>query len=390
MTLEEFKDVMQLNKLAKSWIEDYKKNNLGVHSENLKKQYKEMNQLKSRTDNLIEKQSGEAGADGDWKSLLAEIKKLAQSNPVFAACFGKSGNLLKEGASVSKEAGMLAIKLKNLTSAWVGNYGDDVKDDEANSLVATIYEQAKKVIASPKDSDSDMVILEFYGSKNKRCNKMLKTVEFIADEHKGLVDIVINKVEDEDKSIHKKGIENLPAIIFKRGKKSIAKHEGSLSISALQSKVNMLLEGANITDSSSINSINDLKKINKKELYSMGEYLMFYFTLHNDGLCKKTTPVVEKAGRGFSKVKFESVMVDGSHSLHRSFGVTHVPSIVFVRLGKVIGKHVGYINPSNLDELMDKFTKSAKTKMGLTQYGDSRIIPGEEDKVKEKDKKKKK
>ena len=86
--------------------------------------------------------------------------------------------------------------------------------------------------------------------------------------------------------------------------------------------------------------------------------------------------------KSFQSIKFESIVVDGSHYLHRSFGVTHAPSVVFVRLGKVIGKHVGYINPSNLEELMDKFTKSVKTKMGLTEYGDARIIPGEEEKVK--------
>ena len=113
---------------------------------------------------------------------------------------------------------------------------------------------------------------------------------------------------------------------------------------------------------------------------------MFYFKLPNCGICKKTTPVIEKAGKKFSKVKFESIMVDGSHKLHRSFEVTHAPSVVFVRLGRVIGKHVGYINPSNMEELMDKFTKSVKTKMGLTQYGDFRIIPGEEKNVKDKNK----
>ena len=381
MTLEEFKDVLQLNKLAKSWLDEYSKNNLGAHSSKLKKQFKEMQSLKAQTDTLIDRQSGEAGGEADnWQELYEDIQKLAKTSPVFAPCFGEANDLLSDGSPVSKEAGMLAIKLKKMTSAWVGRFEDEVQDNNAKELIMTIYEQAKKVLAAPKNADGDMVVLEFYGSKTKRCRKMRKKLEFIAAENEGMVDVVMHLIKDEDGVMHKLGIENLPAIIFKRGKKQIAKHEGDLSISAVQSKLGAIMDGASISDSSSVPSIKELKKINGKELYSLGEYLLFYFTLPNCGICNKTDEVVNKIGNSYSKIKFESVMVDGSHSLHKSFGVTHVPSLVFVRLGKVIGKHVGYINPSNFEEKMDKFASSTKTKMGLSENGESMVIPGEEEK----------
>ena len=83
MTLQEFKDVLKMNKLAIAWIADYKKNNLGVHSNKLKKQYKEMRLLKSKTDNLIERQAGDSASEKDWKTLYKEIEKLARQQPIF-------------------------------------------------------------------------------------------------------------------------------------------------------------------------------------------------------------------------------------------------------------------------------------------------------------------
>jgi thioredoxin-like negative regulator of GroEL len=377
MTLEEFKDVLKLNKLAITWIEDYKKNNLGAHCEKLKKQYNEMRLLKAKTDKLIEKQAGDSSSATDWKSLYEEIEKLAKGSPVFKSFIDGAGEFLSKGTEISKEAGMLAIKLKKLSSSWFGQFADDVKDEKTKNIVMNIYEQSKKVLAAPKDNDGDMVVLEFYGSKSKSCRKMRKRLEFIEDEHAGMIEVEMTLVENDPKLMHKLKIENLPAIIFKKGNKKIAIHQGELSISAIQQKISVIMTGASISDSSSIGSIQGLKKINQKELYGMGEFLLFYFKLPQCGICNKTDEVVEKLGRKYSKIKFESIMVDGSHKLHRSFGVTHVPSIVFVRLGKVIGKHVGYINPSNLEEKMDKFASSAKTSMGETDTGESRLIPGE-------------
>jgi len=373
MTLEEFKDVLQLNKLAKSWIDEYKSNNLGAHSKNLKKQLKEMQILQAKTDKLIEKQAGDAGDATDWKSLYEEIEKLAQSSPTFATCFGKADDLLSDGTPVAKETATLAIKLKKMSSAWVGQFADDA-DDKAENMIMTIYEQAKKVLAAPKSTDGDTVTLAFYGSKSKRCRKMRKTLEFISNEYEGIVNVELNLVENEDDHMHKLGINSVPAIIFKRGKKEIATHEGTISISALESKVNVLVEGANISSSSSVDSVADLKSINKKELYSLGEYVMFYFEASWCGICKKTTPVVESQSKSYSKVKFVSVQIDGSHSMHKSLGVTEVPSIVFIRDGKVIGKHVGYINPSSMDKLMEKFAVSNKHKIGNSSSGTSTLL----------------
>ncbi len=381
MTLEEYKDIVRLNALAKDWIESYNQHDLGSHSPQLKRQNREMKILQAKTDRIIERQAGEAS--GDENEQLAEIEKLAQGSPSFAACFGPVQT--EQNTKVSKETTVLALKLKKLTNNWFGQFSDDSTNERGKELVASIHERAKKLLAAPKTTDGDTVSIVFYGSKSKRCRKMKRNLEFVADEYDGLLNVEQHQVLDDEQAMHKLGLENLPTLIFKRGDKKIATHQGLLSISALESKVNILLEGANFTNSSSVKSINDMKSVNQKELYGMGEYLLFYFVASWCGICKKTTPVVEQYARDYSKVKYESVQVDGSHNLHQSFGVTEVPALVFVHDGKVIGKHTGYINPSTMKQALEQFAVANKRKIGTTHSGEASVI--EQDEVDQADRK---
>jgi len=390
MTLEEYKDVLQLYNLANSWIEDYTANDLGRHSAKLKKQYNEMLKLQAKTERLIEKQAGEAGNDLDAGDLEAKINTLGRSSVAFASCFGNTQTAFDSKAPVSKETTLIAIELKKLTSTWYGKFSDSSQDNSTASLMASIHEQAKKLISAPKTLDGDSMSLVFYGSKSKHSRKMRKNVEIAQEEYQGLLNIELNLIEDEDKATQELGLESFPTVLFKRGDKIVAKHEGYLSISALQQKVGVLMTGSNFSDSTSVKSITDMKSVNQKELYNMGEHLLFYFEASWCGICKKTTPVVKQFSSAYHKVKFEQIQVDGSHSLHKSFGVNEVPAIVFVHDGKVVGKHTGYINPSNLKRLLEQFAISNKKNIGNSSSGTVSIIdkdqedPDEGRKIKDK------
>lgn len=372
MTLEEYKDVVQLNTLAKDWIKSYTDNKLGKYSPQLKRQYKEMKILEAKTEQLMERYKG----SGDENEQLATIEKLAKDSPSFAKCFGPV--VAEQPSKIGKETTMLALELQKLTTSWFGQFSDTTTNNRGKTLVASIHECAKELLAAPKTIDGDTITIVFYGSKSKRCRKMKRNVEFVNKKYDGLINTEQHLIEDDEQAMHKLGLENLPTLIFKRGNDKVATHQGLLSISALESKVNLLLEGASFSDSSSVKSINDMKAVNQKELYGMGEYLLFYFTVPWCGTCKKTTPVVERHARDYNKVKYESVQVDGSHNLHKSFGVTEVPSLVFVHDGKVIGKHTGYINPSTLKKLLEDFAVANKRKLGTTHSGEASLIEEEE------------
>lgn len=375
MNLEEYKDIVQLHQLAEDWIKQYEANNLGSHSKPLKRQYKEMKLLLSKTERLIDQHAGENGGGSEDNQFNA-IKELAQTSPAFASCFGPVPN--DEDQPIGPETVALAQKIKKMTTNWFGQFADTSDNHNNVDMVATIHDRAKELLAAPKTTDGDGISIVFYGSKNKRCRKMKRNLEFVRDEYEGIVQIEEQHVPDREQAMHDIGLENLPTLIFKRGSDEICKHEGLLSISALEGKVNTLLEGGNLTDSSSVQSLQDMKAVNPKELYGMGEYLLFYFTATWCGTCHKTTPVVERYAREYNKVKYEELAVDGSHKLHHSFGVTEVPSLVFVWDGKVIGKHTGYINPSTMRKMMDQFAVANKRKLGTTHSGEASKIEEEE------------
>jgi thioredoxin 1 len=374
MTLEEYKDVTQLHTLANEWIEDYEKNNLGKHSAKLKKQYKEMQQLLAKTKQLIEKQSGEVGGDLNDDELEKEITRLGKSSPAFASCFGDSQIPFDSKAPVSKETADLAVQLKKLTATWYGKFSDSSQDNSIISLIASIHDQAKKIISAPKTLDGDQMSVLLYHTKGRDCRKMVRNVETMSDELEGSIGITLQLVEDEDNKTHELGIENFPAILFKRGGDTVATHEGYLSLSALQQKVGILLTGSNFSDSSSVDSVKDFKSVNQKELYSIGEHLLFYFTIHNCGHCKRITPTVEKVANFYHKVKFEQIEVNGNTNLHTSFGVNKVPALVFVHDGKVVGKHTGFIDSSGLKRRLEEFAISNKKNIGTTTDGEFTII----------------
>ena len=376
MKLEEYKDIVKLNELANHWIEQYEENDLGSHSPQLKRQYKEMKLLQAKTERFMDQYAGDGEVSGSETEQFHAIKALAEPSPAFAGCFGSTP--LGQDQPVGPETVALAQKIKKLTTSWFGQFADTSSDQDSISLIASLHDRAKALLAAPKSQDEDTINMVFYGSKNKRCRRMKRNVEFVRDEYEGLVTIEEHEVEDKEQTMHKLGLENLPTVIFKRGKETIFTHEGLLSISALQQKVNVLLEGGNLSDSSSVQSIQDMKAVNQKELYNMGEYLLFYFTATWCGICRKTTPVIERYAREYNKVKFEHLEVDGSHKLHLSFGVTEVPAVVFVHDGKVIGKHTGYITPSSMKQLMEQFAVANKRKLGTHHSGEASVISDQE------------
>lgn len=220
MTLEEYKDVLQLYKLSSSWIEDYLRNNLEKHSSKLRKQYKEMQQLQTKTGQLIEKQASDVGEDLDAGDLQEKIIALAKGSVAFASCFGDIQTSFDSKAPVSKETTLLAIQLKKLVSTWYGKFSDSSQDNSTNILMAHIYDQAKKLIAAPKTLNDDGYSIVFYGSKSSRCRNMRKNIERAQEEFEGLLDIELHLVKDEAKITHQLGIEKFPNDSIQKRQKS--------------------------------------------------------------------------------------------------------------------------------------------------------------------------
>jgi thioredoxin 1 len=74
------------------------------------------------------------------------------------------------------------------------------------------------------------------------------------------------------------------------------------------------------------------------------------------GPCQQMIPVFELIEREFAdRVTFAHLDVDEARELAIQFGITSVPTILFLKNGDVIAKEVGYVGKDALKMKIEKF-----------------------------------
>lgn len=72
------------------------------------------------------------------------------------------------------------------------------------------------------------------------------------------------------------------------------------------------------------------------------------------GPCQQMEPVYTQLEKELgSKYKFAKINVDQGRELAIKFGVTSVPTFVFIKQGKVVGKETGYMSKEDLKEKIE-------------------------------------
>ena len=67
------------------------------------------------------------------------------------------------------------------------------------------------------------------------------------------------------------------------------------------------------------------------------------------GPCLQMMPIVEELSKELSKThKFLKLNVDESRELAIKYGVTSIPTFVFIKNGAVVGKETGYMSKEDL------------------------------------------
>lgn len=71
------------------------------------------------------------------------------------------------------------------------------------------------------------------------------------------------------------------------------------------------------------------------------------------GPCRMLAPVLEEIGTEYSEVAFGKVNVDEEAGLAQMFGIVSIPTLVFMKNGKIIKKSVGYLDADGLRAVLD-------------------------------------
>ena len=71
------------------------------------------------------------------------------------------------------------------------------------------------------------------------------------------------------------------------------------------------------------------------------------------GPCRMLAPVLEEIGTEYPEVAFGKVNVDEEAGLAQMFGIVSIPTLVFMKNGKIIKKSVGYLDADGLRAVLD-------------------------------------
>lgn len=71
------------------------------------------------------------------------------------------------------------------------------------------------------------------------------------------------------------------------------------------------------------------------------------------GPCRMLAPVLEEIGTEYPEVAFGKVNVDEEADLAQMFGIVSIPTLVFMKNGKIIKKSVGYLDADGLRAVLD-------------------------------------
>ncbi len=75
------------------------------------------------------------------------------------------------------------------------------------------------------------------------------------------------------------------------------------------------------------------------------------------GPCQQMMPIIEELEKEHSNFKFVKLNVDEARELSIKYGVISVPTFLFVKGGKIVGKETGYMSKEVFKEKMEAALK---------------------------------
>ena len=90
---------------------------------------------------------------------------------------------------------------------------------------------------------------------------------------------------------------------------------------------------------------------NYEELLAEGLPMVIDFSAAWCGPCKKIAPIIEELTEEYAgKVVIGKCDVDENDDLTAKFGIRNVPTVLFIKSGEVVDKHVGAATKSTFEE----------------------------------------
>jgi thioredoxin 1 len=100
-----------------------------------------------------------------------------------------------------------------------------------------------------------------------------------------------------------------------------------------------------------LNSSSFHKKINESDLPVMIDFYADWC-----GPCKIMSPVIEELAKEYQgKINVYKFNIDDDREIAAELGISSIPTVIFFRDGKQIGKFVGALPKNNIEEYLKKY-----------------------------------
>lgn len=101
-----------------------------------------------------------------------------------------------------------------------------------------------------------------------------------------------------------------------------------------------------------------LSENNIQEIYN-ANYSLIQFTAEWCGPCRLIAPVIDEASVEYEgKAIIGKLNVDSHAEIARQFGIMSIPTLLFLKDGKLFDKHVGVISKVDLKRKLDTLINS--------------------------------
>ena len=71
------------------------------------------------------------------------------------------------------------------------------------------------------------------------------------------------------------------------------------------------------------------------------------------GPCKKLSPIIEELALEYNDIAIKKIDVDANKDLAQEHNIRSIPTILFIKKGEVLHKHVGMISKLEIVELIE-------------------------------------
>ncbi|MGG0550352.1 thioredoxin family protein [Priestia megaterium] len=103
---------------------------------------------------------------------------------------------------------------------------------------------------------------------------------------------------------------------------------------------------------SNVLTINDKAKF--QEVIDSNKICVVKFGVSWSGPCKQIAPVFNNVSKNMENVTFVDVDVDESEELSECYEIQSIPTILFVKGGKIVDKSMGFMNEEDLKRRISK------------------------------------